>query len=91
MRSVAIKATADDEFELGNEAHNELTIRAYGFPDHLAPTLDLCLALAQDLVNDSSECLSQRGVRYVPSVLVELPGEEHPARQDDSLVQLMDD
>jgi hypothetical protein len=82
---------ADDELELGNEAHNELAIRANGLLNRLLPTLDPCLALAQDLANEDPERLSQCGVRDIPSVLVEFPGKENSTREDDRFVQLMDD
>ena len=47
------------------------------------------LTLAQDLANEGPERLSKRCMRNIPLVLVELPGDEDPARQDDRFVQLM--
>src|ERR1700691_1765731 len=82
---------ADDEHELGNEAHNELAIRANGFLNRLPPTLDRCLALAEDLANEDTQRLSQRGVRNISSVLVEFSGPEYPAWKHDRFVQLMND
>src|SRR5207244_12878857 len=79
----------DDELEFGDEVHDELTIRANGLAYRVSPPVDLCLTLAQDLANEGPERLSKRGIRNVPLVLVELPGDEDPARQDDRFVQLM--
>ena len=85
------KLPADDKFELRDEGHDELTIRANGLAYRVSPTLDPRLTLGQDLANVGAERLSKRGIRNIPVVLVELPRQEEPARQDDCFVQLMDD
>ena len=79
----------DDELEFGDEVYDELTIRANGLAYRASPTVDLSLTLAQDLANERSECLSKRDIRNITLVLVELPGDEDPARQDDRFVKLL--
>jgi hypothetical protein len=43
------------------------------------------------MASEDSERLSQRGVRNIPSVLVEFPGKKDSSRENHRFVQLMDD
>src|SRR5712671_2531531 len=77
------------EFQLGNEADDDLTIRAQRLAQGLPPPAKLGLALAQQRADKALECLAQSGIRDVALVLVELAGREQASRRYEHLVQLV--
>ena len=80
---------ADDEFQLGDEVHDQQPVRAQRLAKRLPPALELRLALAQNLPDQTLKGLRQRGVRDVALVLIELAGGEEAARRDQHLVQFI--
>src|ERR1700730_1920111 len=80
---------SNDELELGNEIHDELTIRAQGLAKGVAPSAELRLALSQKRAHQTLEGLAERGVWNVALVLVELAGREEAARWNERFVQLV--
>ena len=70
---------ADDEGELRDQIDHEPAIGTKRFEQAVPPAAQLRVVLAEQLANETLECLSQRRVRDVALVLVELPaGEETP-------------
>jgi len=80
---------SDHEFQLRNEVHDELTVRAQHFAQGAPPLAKLRLALTQNLAHKVLEGLAQGGEWNVTLVLVELAGREEAAWRDEHLVQLV--
>src|SRR5207302_9573206 len=70
----------DHHLQLGNQVHDELTVRAQRLAQGVPPPAELRLALAQERADKALESLSQRGVRDVALVLVEFAGREEATR-----------
>ena len=66
----------DHQLQLGDEVHDELTIRAQRLAQGVPPPAELRLAPAQQRAHQALEGLGQGGVRDVALVLVELAGRE---------------
>ena len=81
---------SDHEFQLGNEVHDELTVRAQRLAQGVPPPAERRLALAQKRADQALEGLGQGGVGDVALVLVELAGREEATRRNEYLVQLVD-
>src|SRR6202011_2388509 len=77
------------ELQLGNEVDDELTVRAQRLTERVAPTAKHDLTLAQERAHQALEGLSERRVRDVALVLVELAGREQATRRDEHLMQLV--
>ena len=79
----------NDQLQLGNEIHHELTIRAQGIDQGGSPAAKLLLALGEERADKALEGLAQRRVWDVALVLVELARREQATRRDERLVQLV--
>ena len=62
----------DDELQLRDEIHHELTIRTERLADCIAPTAQLFFVLRQDRTDEALEGLREGRIRDVSLVLVEL-------------------
>ena len=82
---------ADDEGQLRDEIDHELAVRSKRIEQGGAPLAHLRVALAEDLSDEALEGLSQRRIRNIALVLVELSRCEQAARRNQHLVQLVDD
>src|SRR5258707_3053620 len=71
---------SDDQLQLGNEVHDELSIRAERLAEGIPPTAQLRLDPAQKRAHQILERLSQRDVGDVALVLVEFAGSVQAAR-----------
>ena len=80
---------ADDEFQFGDEVHDQQPVRTQGLAKRIPPGLELSLALAQNLPDETLKGLRHRGVRDVALVLIELAGGEQAARRHQDLVELI--
>ena len=70
----------DDELQLGDEVHHELTIRTERFADGIAPTVQFGFALRQNRTDQALERLRESGIRNVALVLVEFARGKKPSR-----------
>src|SRR6202521_2190634 len=80
---------SDHELQLGNEVHDELTVRAQRLAQGIPPLAKLRLSLAQKRADKALEGLDKGGVRDVALVLVELAGREEATRRYEHPVQLV--
>src|SRR3979411_1290384 len=80
---------SDDELQLGNEVHDELTVLAERLSQRVSPTAKLRLTLSEDRANKTPESLCESGVPDAAFVLVELAGREQATRRDQRLMQLV--
>ena len=81
----------DEQFQLGDEGHDELSVWTQRLPKGLAPERQLGLALCQKVTDQALERLRQSRIRDVTLVLVELAGGEQPAGRHQHLMELMND
>ena len=81
----------DDERKLRDQIDHQLAVRAKRLQQRVAPLAQLRVALAEDLIDQALEGLSQRRVRDVSLVLVELARGKQATRRDQLLVQLIDE
>ena len=72
----------DDELHLGDEAHDQLAVRADRIQQVTTPPVDFRLAFDEDMPDQGLEGLCQGAVRNVAFVLVELACREKPTRRD---------
>src|SRR5258707_4895364 len=82
---------ADHQLQFGDQVYHELAIGTQRFEDSILPMNDLLLAHNEDLTHQRLESLRQRRIRYGPFILIEFPRNKDAARQNDHLMQLMDD
>src|SRR5262249_43304741 len=80
----------DDELQLRDEVHEELSVRVQRLSQRFAPGRQLGLALGQKTAEQTLEGLRQRGIRDVALVLLEFPGGKEAVGRDEDLVQLLD-
>ncbi len=81
----------DNDLDLGDHVGDHAAIGPQRLLERLGPALQRVLGLAEQLVDQSSERLDDRGVRDVALKLVELARDEVPAFAGDRLVHLTDE
>src|SRR6185503_7221980 len=82
---------ADDDLQVGDEIHHELSVRSERLMERLSPTTQLVVALGQERTDQTLKGLRQGGVRNVAFVLVELARRKQGARRNEYFVQLVHD
>src|SRR6516225_508125 len=80
----------DDELQLRNEIHHELTIRIERLADGSAPTAQLFFVLRQDGTDQALEGLREGRIRDVSLVLVELAGGKKAPGRDERFMEFID-
>ena len=81
---------ADDDLDFGDEADDQLSVRAHGGLQGSSPRCYLGLTLAKDLADQEVEGLHQSGVGNVALVLVELARRKKSATWNERFVDLVD-
>src|SRR4029077_5870507 len=82
---------ADDEFQVRNQAYDELSVQAQRLTNRFAPVSEFDVAFCQERTNQTLKGLRQRGVRNVALVLIELARSKHAARRYQDWLQLVHD
>src|SRR5215468_12730581 len=82
---------ANNEFQLGDQVHNQLPIRAQRFTQRLAPAAEFHVALGQERTDQALKRLRQGGIGNVSLVLIELAPSQQATRRYQHRLQLVDD
>src|SRR5262252_5077821 len=67
---------ADDEWQIGNKVHHELSIRTERLMERIAPRVQFAFALTQEMTDKALKGLGERRIRNVALVLIEFARRE---------------
>ena len=81
---------ADDQLQFGYEIDHELAERAQRFAEGVTPGRQIGIALGEKAPDKALKSLSERRIRDVALVLIELARGKEASKRDQGLMQFVD-